>query len=140
MLTYSLLMDPDWEKALFEAFAVPRKRQRYVELLNSKAGREKIRHTLDHFTDLDPRFCQRVKTAEQNPAGILRLLKDLGAPATCYLISNNAEFDGREMGLPEALTAVIGNGWGTFVCCVPGVLAYFEDEGPAERYVCHRKR
>ena len=70
-------MDPDREKALFQAFAAPPKRQRYIELLNSKAGREKIRRALDHFNDLDPRFCFRVKPAEQNHGDILRLLKNL---------------------------------------------------------------
>ena len=132
-------MDPDHEKALFQAFVAPRKRQRYIELLNSTAGREKILRSLDHFKDLDPSFCHRVKPTEQNLAGVLRLLKSLGAPATCYLVSANGEWDGREIGLSEALTAVIGGGWGTFVSCVPGVLAYFEGEEPAERYICHRK-
>jgi len=59
-------MYQDREKALFQAFAVPRKRQRYVELLSTKGGR------------------------------------------------------------------------GTFISCVSGVLAYFEGEEPAERYICHR--
>ena len=54
-------------------------------------------------------------------------------------MSANDELDGREIGLSEALTAVIGSGWGTFVSCVPGVLAYFESEEPTERYICHRK-
>ena len=34
------------EKKLFETFAVPRKRQRYIELLDTKRGREKIRLSL----------------------------------------------------------------------------------------------
>jgi len=42
------------------------------------------------------------------------------------------------MDLSEALAEVIGRGCGTFVSCVPGVLAYFESEEPTEPYICHR--
>jgi len=66
------------EKALFQAFAVPAKRRRYIDLLDTIRGREKIRLALDHFKDLDPRFCRRVKPAEQNPTDILRILNGLG--------------------------------------------------------------
>jgi hypothetical protein len=51
------------EKALFEAFVVPAKRQRYSELLDTKRGREKIRFALDHFKDLDLRFCHKLNLA-----------------------------------------------------------------------------
>jgi len=130
----------DQEEALFQAFAVPRKRQHYVELLNTKRGREKIRLALDHFSDLDLRFCHKVRPTEQNPADILRLLKSLGAPSTCYMMSADGELDGREMVLSEALSEVIGKGQGTFLSCIPGRLAYFEGEEPNERYICRRER
>ena len=128
------------EEELFQAFVVPRKRQHYVELLNTKRGREKIRLALDHFGDLDPRFCRRVTHAEHNPADILRLLKSLGAPSTCHLMSVDGQLDGREMVLSEALSEVIGRGQGTFISCVPGRLAYFEGEEANARYICHRQR
>jgi hypothetical protein len=128
------------EQALFEAFAVPSKRQRDVELLTTNKGRDKIRVGLDHFNDLDPRFCTLVAPSEQNPDGILRILKGLGAPPLCYVMSSGRELDGREMDLAEALTLVIGRGFGTFVSCVPGKLAYFEGETQKLRYICRRNR
>jgi hypothetical protein len=75
------------EKALFQAFAVPNKRQRYINLLDSNGGREKIRLSLDHFKDLDPRFARRVNPGEQNLIDLLRILRGLGAPAACHVIS-----------------------------------------------------
>jgi hypothetical protein len=116
------------EKALFEAFIVPNKKRRYVELIDTKRGREKVRLGLDHFGDLDSRFCQRIKPSEQHLQNILQRLKSLGAPSTCYMLSSCDELDGQEMDLAEALRSVIGRGVGTFVSCVPGRLAYFESE------------
>jgi len=123
------------EESLFQAFVVSTKRQRYIELLASKHGREKIVRSLDHFKDLDPRFCRHVESAD-----IPRILRGLGAPSVCYIVSSDSNLDGREMSLPDALTEVIGRGQGTFISCIPGKLAYFEGEEPHERYICHRER
>jgi hypothetical protein len=127
------------EKALLEAFIVPAKRRRYSELLETKHGRDKIRFDLDHFGDLDPRFCRKLEPEEQNVTKILEILRSLGAPEVCYLVSSHRGLDRREMALSEALGEVVGRGLGTFVSCVPGRLAYFEGEAPKERYICHRK-
>lgn len=124
------------EEALFAAFIVPSKKQRYVELIRSKRGREKIRLSLDHFSDLDDRSCERLNPNEASLPGILKKLRDLGAPSTCYLVSSDADLDGQAMDLAEALDAVIGRGMGTFISCIPGKLAYFESEERNERYIC----
>jgi hypothetical protein len=125
------------EEALFEAFVVPNKRQRYRELLATQRGRDKIRASLDHFDDLDPRFCKQMASSE--PADVLGVLKRLGAPSQCYVISSNRELDKREMDLAEALEKIIGGGSGSFISCVPGRLAYFEGEEPKSQYICYRE-
>jgi hypothetical protein len=81
-----------------------------VELVGTKRGREKIRLSLDHFADLDPSFCRRINSSEQFLPSILKKLKDLGAPSECYVMSSNAELDGRKMDLAQALKDVVGNG------------------------------
>jgi hypothetical protein len=132
-------MDPRIEKALFESFIVPKKKQHYLELLDTDRGRKKIRLGLDHFGDLDPSFCHRIKPSEQHLPNILQALNDLGAPSACYVMSSADELDGREMDLSEALSDIIGRGMGAFVSCLTGRLAYFESEERNERYLCHRK-
>jgi hypothetical protein len=124
----------------FDSFVVPKKRHRYTELLSTTRGLEKVRLSLDHFKDLDTRFCHRVPSAQQHAAEILRALKGLGAPDTCYVMSSNGELDGREMNLSDALGAIVGRGMGSVVSCVPGVLGYFESEEAGERYICHLER
>jgi len=127
------------ERAFFESFVEPAKRRRYVELLGSKRGRGKICSSLDHFKDLDMRFCQLVKPAEQNPTNTLRILRALGAGRMCHVMSSARSLDGRDMELEEALRETIGGGSGAIVSCVPGTLAYFESEERKTRYVCHRR-
>lgn len=105
----------------------------------SRKGRLKVCHDLDHFGDLDLRYCKRLVGAEQSQSRIFALLKHLGAPPVWYIISSNSEIDGMELNLNEALDGVVGRGCGSFVCCIPGELAYFEGESQGERYLCNRK-
>ena len=125
---------------LFAAFVIPAMRERYVELLSTKRGRERVRGTLDHFDDLGPRFCRDVAGQEAKPTAVLDALRKLGAPPQCHVISVNAELDGRDMPLSDALQIAIGRGQGTFISCIDGVLGYFEGEEPNERYICRRER
>lgn len=113
------------EKAFFEAFASVAKRQRYADLLQSKRGRQKILDSLDHFNfkDLDPRFCRKLAPGEGDTSAIARALRELGAPAVCYVMSSWRKNDGREMDLLEALEDTVGGGMGTIISCVPGELA-----------------
>lgn len=127
------------ETLLFQSFVVPSKKQRYAELLRTDRGRDKIRLSLDHFGDLDPRFCRRLGPVDDSFEQVLALLRERGAPPKCRIISADDSIDGREMLLTEALSAIYGRGVGTFISCIPGVLAYFEGEEPRERYMCHRK-
>lgn len=126
------------EIAIFEAFTVPSKRERYSVLLRTRKGRMKVRLSLDHFGDLDLRYCTKVPATERTPSRISALLRRLGAPDSCYVLSSNEEIDGHELKLEDALGRVMGRGCGTFICCVSGRLAYFEGETPGERYVCKR--
>ena len=61
-------------------------------------------------------------------ADILETLKTKGAPEKCFAISEDDELDGKELVLSQALASIFGRGIGTFLSCLPGRLAYFEDE------------
>jgi len=90
--------------------------------------RKKFLHELAHFKALDPRYRfeipKRVHGAEQIGA----LLVEKGAPPSCWVTSESSALDGKEMSLLEALREVVGYQMGTFLSCLPGKLAYFEDE------------
>lgn len=126
------------EETLVRTFIRRERRSRYLELLGRPKSRPKLLELLAHkaASDLDPRYSAAIPPASQNPQAILALLTAKGAPGTCRAISENAHLDGKELPLAEALAEVVGYGSGTFLSCLEGRLAYFEGEGPGERFLC----
>jgi hypothetical protein len=107
-------------------------RTRFRESLHTPKRRKKLRRQLPHFSHLDPRFTTHVPTHEQSSAMLGARLRAKGAAATCHLLSEDDEFDGRRMPLDEALSEIVERGSfsATFISCIPGRLAYFHDENP----------
>jgi hypothetical protein len=128
----------DVEAAFVRAFVVPAKQGRLLGLLPDPRRRATLLRTLYHFRDLDPRFAEHVSPAEQSPEGVERLLRKLGAPEHCYLISDVGDLDARLRPLTAALDAIVGQGGGTLVSCLAGRLGYFEGEEPGDRWILHR--
>lgn len=126
------------ELELVKAFITPLKRSRYLSLLESSKGRLKLIKGLDHFDDLDMRYAKLIPGGQQSVDDIERLLKKKGAPAICHVMSVNSEIDNQEVLLCKALEETVGRGMGTLISCVPGKLAYFENEEPNERYILER--
>jgi hypothetical protein len=126
------------EEQFARCFIVPRKRARYLTLLESKRGRAKLLNGFNHCRDLDPRFAKEIPTGQQSADSIEALLRRKGAPDTCYVISDNRDIDGKEMSLPDALLETVGMDVGTLISCVPGKLAYFELEAFDGRYILER--
>jgi hypothetical protein len=88
---------------------------RYEDVLNWKLARPNPDHT---------------------PEAIGKRLAALGATSTCYVLCMPDEWDGREVPLTDALTALVGNGLPALLVC--GSVAYFEPEyesGPAKRFL-----
>jgi len=123
------------EEQFARNFIVADKRQRYFSLLESERGRKKLLAGFHHCRDLDTRFAQLIPSNQQSAQSIEVLLKSYGAPKTCYVMSDNLSFDGKEVSLNEALLEIIGADAGALVSCIPGKLAYFEMEGFSERYL-----
>jgi hypothetical protein len=126
------------ETELVKAFITPLKRSRYFSLLESPKGRLKLIKELDHFGDLDMHYAKLIPMSQQSADGIERLLKQKGAPAICHVMSVNSNIDNQELSLCKALEETVGRGMGTVISCIPGKLAYFEDEEPNERYILER--
>lgn len=123
------------EEMFVRSFVVANKRARYLSLLNSERGREKILAGFHHCRDLDSHYAQRIPHNQQSAQSIEALLKSKGAPKTCYVMSEDMTLDGREMELNAALSKIVGMDAGALVSCIAGKLAYFEMEGLSERYL-----
>jgi hypothetical protein len=113
---------PDIAERVFRAFVRPERAERYVALL--KKGRPHRRLNLGHFTDLDGRWMRFLSQDEDNPAALYRLLRELGAPARCYVIPGDGEYHQ----LSAVLNAVHAHGAGVMVSCIPEHLAYYDGE------------
>lgn len=125
------------EEAVLSAFILPTMWKRYLEFLTTPKRRRKLLDQLPHFKYWNPMFCVQIPSNQQHTAGILELLTRKGAGPRCWVISEFAEMDGTEVDLQEALEETIGREMGTILSCVPGKLAYFEDEDG--RFILQKK-
>jgi hypothetical protein len=116
------------EESVVRAFIVPTKRERYLGFLATPKGRAKIISQLAHFKDLNPKYMFAIPPNQTNRVSLLKLLIAKGAGKRCWVISETAELDGKETDLDTALKETVGLEMGTIISCVPGKLAYFEDE------------
>jgi len=127
----------DHETATIRAFVLPGRQQRFLKFLSSSKTRRRFTSELAHFKALDVRFALKIPPREHDPKSVARLLTQMGAGPKCWVISENSDTDAREMNLEAALRETIGYGMGTFISCIPGRLAYFEDED--DRFILTRK-
>jgi len=126
-------MDPD-EEATVRAFIAPARRRRYLEFLASPKRRRRFLDRLNHCRDIDERFA----TSIRSNVDVAALLRQRGAPETCYVISDTSEIDGQRLGPEEAIERSGSALWGTLISCIPGKLAYYYDECGARRMVLER--
>jgi hypothetical protein len=126
--------EPDEHERGLARFLVGEWRARFRESLAPAKRRDTSRSQLPHLTHLDPRFATPV---QQSASELGVQLREKGAGDRCQLLSEDPELDGRELGLDEALVAIVDGDsqHATFISCVPGRLAYFHDAEPGNRYL-----
>jgi hypothetical protein len=126
------------EEAVVKSFIEPSRQQRFVDFLADPKKRKKFTDELAHRRErfLNSKFLKSIPPSQRNPTSLYALLKQLGAPDICWVISESRLLDGQEVGLIKALREVVGYGMGTIISCAPGRLAYFESED--ERFILQR--
>jgi hypothetical protein len=127
----------DWQVETIRAFVVKQKRDRYIDKISSDRKRKEFVAGLSHWNDFDPRFVVKITPSSQHPAGIESILRARGAPAMCQVISENSALDCKTVPIEHALKETVGYEMGTILCCIPGHLAYFENEDC--RFILERK-
>jgi hypothetical protein len=138
----NVMTSADHESAVIRAFVQQDKQERFLGFLANPKNRKKFTKSLSHFRWFDQRFSfpapwkvdPKLKLWDRHVQGIeiiYRELKSKGAGLTCWVVSEDAEIDGRELDLRAALEHVSGRQIGTILSCVPGKLAYFEGEDDA---------
>ena len=127
------------EQAFVESFMQRDRQERILLCLSNRKKRGKFVSELAHHGTyfLAPECLRSIKPSQQHPDSIFVILRGLGAPDTCHLISESTNFDGKEMELLAALKQIVGYGMGTVISCLPGRLGYFEGES-RERYILQK--
>jgi hypothetical protein len=116
------------EESVITAFFLPNRRERYLEMVRDPKKRRKLINELSHLNKLNPQFIVPITPNQHHVPQLMRVLRSKGAPAKCWVISEDRNLDPREIDLQEALKEVVGRQMGTILSCIPGKLAYFEDE------------
>jgi hypothetical protein len=117
------------EEGIVRAFIQKTKHGRCLAFLSTPRNRNKFTKELCHFGWLDERFAHPIPPRTAHTVKeIAALLRDKGAPSTVWVVSEDSALDGREQELEVAIQYVWGRGIGSILSCIPGKLAYFEDE------------
>ena len=126
------------EHAFVGSFVVPSRRERVLSFLDHPKKRRKFTTELAHHGQhlLIPQCLRSIEPSQRNAASILSVLRNLGAPEICHVISEG-NLDGKDMDLSTALKEIVGYGMGTVISCIPGRLGYFEGEYK-ERYIVQK--
>jgi hypothetical protein len=116
-------------------FVIESRRTRWRDLLSTPKGRKKLLAKLWNGDDLDKTLMTQLKPAERSIPVLLTKLRSLGAPDNCHLISARSALDGRDLDLTSALQSVFELAPGTIISCIPGKLAYYENDDRNGSYI-----
>jgi hypothetical protein len=126
------------ERGFLDFLAEPTKRRMATLLELGGKRRADVRAMLDHSVRLHPLSCKHLTGSEADVTSVAAALRELGAPATCFVVSADSNLDGREMPLGDALNSVVSMGNGAFVSCIPGRLGFYEYEDMKSSYLLSR--
>ena len=129
------------EESLIKSFFLPGRQKRALIQLASNRKRAQFLNRLPNlgFDYLEERFVKSLPVEKQSVSSIFNILKSVGAPKSCYIISKWKDIDCREMPLIDALTKIYNSGVGTIISSIPGQLAYYEGEKADMRYILIKK-
>lgn len=133
-------MDQQIESQIISAFLVDRKKERAKYELGNEKKRRFFIWDISVRNYYDEKYAQRILQSVSSHHTIYNLLKNNGAPDTCYVLCADKNFDGLTLPLDVALKHVVFNG-PALISCIHGRLAYLEDEptiGASNRYLLIR--
>ena len=122
------------EEAMIRAFIAPEHQGRWLTRLASAKHRRAFLDRLNHCPDIDDCRASPLPSS----ADIVAVPRSRGAPASCYVTSDIATIDGRELPLSEVIAEAESGGFDTLVSCIPGRLGYYFDESGSRRLLLER--
>lgn len=112
----------------FKNFIINSKKSRHVELLKTQTGRKKLLTYIDHWKDFDNRYLIQIPHLLQNSLGIYHFLINHGASESCYIISQDPEYNEKIISLKIALDNLFQSGLSYIIISAYGKIGYYEGE------------
>lgn len=122
------------ERLLIENFVYKERQDRYLNLIQTKTGRTKLRKYIAHFNDLDSSFLINVSHL-QTFQDLYSHLKSKGAADTCYIISEHSDYDGCSFPLFKGISYLFNSGISYFSSIIAGKLVYYEGEEANQKLI-----
>ena len=121
------------EIKVIEKFIRKEKQERYKQFVSSTKARIKFIKELPHFRDFKWDLLQEVNENEKQT--IFQAFNSLqNYKSTCYVISENALIDQKELSISEAIE-IVGSDMATILVFGDANMIYFEGEAPKNRYI-----
>ena len=127
------------EDSFVNAFIVPEKRSRYLQLLANPKRRREILDRFNHQLDYDDSLATAVTASQHSSQQLEKLLRAKGADDICYVIADQLSLDGHDIPLEEALDSVYCHDFAAVISCIPGRLAYYKPESPSHGFIFEKK-
>lgn len=113
------------ETALIKSFVKAKNQDRFLSLVGTVKGRQKLRTYISHFNYLDEKYAKTITLTKAELEELLHLKK---VPESCYVISENSKYDMQNMPLDKAISTLYGSGIAYFISCIAGKIVIYEDE------------
>jgi hypothetical protein len=125
------------EEKFVAAFISKEKEDRYRFLLSGDPKRrDECLDRLNHCRDLNEKYVTwlpRDPRSTTRNAQIAKLLREKGSPDLVYVLACSCPADASSWPLLQAMDETTKAGWGTIISCIPGELAYYDDDEEGER-------
>ena len=122
------------DQLLIEKFIVKGKRERYLNFLSNEKRRNEFTGELYHFNNFKWELFREIKGNENEAEIIAELVKKKKLTPTCYVISVNSKFDGKQFSLTEAIEEILGTE-ATLIIFGDADIVYYEGEPPFNRFI-----
>jgi hypothetical protein len=126
-------MNTQLEIEVLEKFVRKEKQSRYKQFISSDKNRRKFVRELSHFKDFKLEMFEEIKDNQGDI--ILRQLKLIkGDRNNCYVISENAVIDQKQLSIEEAIS-FLDSDLATILVFGKAEMIYYEGESPNNKFI-----
>ncbi|WP_419883947.1 hypothetical protein ACN6MY_10945 [Peribacillus sp. B-H-3] len=123
-------MNKEIEEIIVKSFFEKRIQQRVLFELTSPKKRDNALNRLNHnyLVTFRKELMIEIPKPNSDPDDIEKIMKKQGAGNSCYVMSRNSSFDGKELPTSTAIEQLIWYQAASIISFIPGKLAYFQAE------------